>query len=125
MKMTSKEIERILEHLTTGHIASFGKTVITVSNYNNTDKNRISSYFSIFDYDTPICTISAMTENGKFEYTGFTCEGWKYSVTTTKHTRQAILLVLMVIQIRFDECIPYDDIMEILNNRYPTQFMGF
>lgn len=125
MKLTNKEIERILDHLTNGHMASFGKTTITVANYYGREDCRKSSYYSIFDYDTPICTISARRENGEFEYTGFTCEGWKHSVTTARHTKQAILLVLMAIQIRFDECITYDDIMEILYNRYPTQFMGF
>lgn len=125
MKMTNQEIERILSKLTTGHIATFGKTVITVSNYVNNTENRRSSYFSIFDYDTPICTISAIEEDGKFGYTGFICEGWRYSVTTTKHTKQAITLVLMAIQVIYNDCISYDDIMKILNNRYPTQFMGF
>lgn len=125
MKMTNQEIERILNKLTKGHIATFGKTVITVSNYNNTEENRQSSYFSIFDYDTPICTIAAKKEKDKFTYTGFICEGWKYSPTTIKHTKQAIRLTLMAIEVIFNEWVLYDDIMEILNNRYPTQFMGF
>lgn len=125
MKMT---IEQIKEKANTigknCGLVSFGNTVIYALHGGDNEARMV--WFTIFDYDTPICEICAMQDwngnNGICTYRKYS--GWRYSPTTTKHTKQALELIAMAIDIKFGKWMDTNSIFNNIDKKDTNPFMG-
>lgn len=125
MKMT---IEQIREKATkigkSCGLVSFGTTVIYA--LHNEDSEMRVVWFTIFDYDTPICEIRAMQDlrdnYGICTYRKYS--GWKHSVSTTKHTNQALELVQMAIDIKFGKWVDTNVMFTYIDQKDTSPFYG-
>lgn len=76
-------------------VSVFGKSCIYTENYGST------AHFTFFDYDTPIFDVYAFSK-GENEYVhSYKLQGWKFSATTTRHTKIALDIIALAIYVRY------------------------
>lgn len=97
MKMTSDELKTRAENLSqSGKKATvFGKSCIITENYGD------RSHFTFFDYDTPIFDVYVHSENENEYIHPYKLQGWKFSATTTRHTKIALDIIALAIYARY------------------------
>lgn len=97
MKMTSDEMKTRAENLARDgkNVSVFGKSCIFTENYGN------SAHFTFFDYDTPIFDVYAYSDNEKEYIHPYKLQGWKFSATTTRHTKIALDIIALAIYARY------------------------
>lgn len=95
MKMTSDEMKTRAENLARDgkKVSVFGKSCIFTENYAD------RSHFTFFDYDTPIFDVYVHGENDYVH--PYKLQGWKFSATTTRHTKIAIDIIALAIYARY------------------------
>lgn len=90
-------------------VSVFGKSCIYTENYGN------SAHFTFFDYDTPIFDI--YVHSGGDEYVHpYKLQGWKYSATTARHTKQALDIIALAIYARYGIDVEPDAIFTEIDN---------
>ena len=85
-------------------VSIFGKSCIYTENYGN------SAHFTFFDYDTPIFDVYVHSENENEYVHPYKLQGWKFSVTTTRHTKIAIDIIALAIYVRYGMDVEPDTI---------------
>lgn len=76
-------------------VSVFAKSCIYAENYGS------SAHFTFFDYDTPIFDVYAHSENENEYVHPYKLRGWKFSVTTTRHTQTALDIIALAIYVRY------------------------
>lgn len=76
------------------NVAIFGKSCIWAENHQN------ASHIIFFDYGTPIFDVYITGIEGDRRVNWYKLEGWRYSPSTTRHTKTALDIVCLAIQIR-------------------------
>lgn len=77
-------------------VSVFGKSCIYTENYGD------SAHFTFFDYDTPIFDVYVLSKNDDNEYVhSYKLQGWKFSVTSTRHTKIALDIIALAIYVRY------------------------
>lgn len=96
MKMTSDEMKTRAENLARNgkKVSVFGKSCIYTENYGN------SSHFIFFDYDTPIFDVYVVSKDDNEYVHPYKLQGWKFSATTTRHTKLALDIIALAIYAR-------------------------
>lgn len=105
-------------------LVSFGTTVIYALHGGDNESRMV--WFTIFDYDTPICEICVAQERNDI-YSVCTYRkysGWKYSVSTTKHTKQALNLIQMAIDIKFGKWVDTNVMFTYIDQKDTSPFYG-
>ena len=97
MKMTSDEMKNRAENLARDgkKVSVFGKSCIYTENYGN------SGHFTFFDYDTPIFDVYVHSEDENEYVHPYKLQGWKFSATTTRHTKIALDIIALAIYARY------------------------
>lgn len=125
MKMTIEQIKEKANKIGKNcGLVSFGNTVIYAL-HGGDDESRMV-WFTIFDYDTPICEICAMQDwNGNYgNCTYRKYSGWRYSPTTTKHTKQALNLIQTAIDVKFGKWIDTNVMFTYIDQKDTSTFYG-
>lgn len=76
-------------------VSVFGKSCIYTENYGN------SAHFTFFDYDTPIFDVYAFSGDDNEYVHPYKLQGWKFSSTTTRHTKIALDIIALAIYARY------------------------
>lgn len=76
-------------------VSVFGKSCIYTENYGN------SAHFTFFDYDTPIFDVYAFSGDDIEYVHPYKLQGWKFSATTTRHTKMALDIIALAIYVRY------------------------
>lgn len=76
-------------------VSVFGKSCIYTENYGN------SSYFTFFAYDTPIFDVYVHSQDENEYVHPYKLQGWKFSATTTRHTKTALDIIALAIYVRY------------------------
>lgn len=76
-------------------VSVFGKSCIYTENYGD------SAHFTFFDYDTPIFDVYAFSKDENEYVHSYKLQGWKYSATTTRHTKIALDIIALAIYARY------------------------
>lgn len=76
-------------------VSVFGKSCIYTENYGD------SAHFTFFDYDTPIFDVYAFSKDENEYVHSYKLQGWKYSATTTRHTKTALDIIALAIYARY------------------------
>lgn len=98
-------------------VSVFGKSCIYTENYGST------AHFTFFDYDTPIFDVYAHSGNG-YEYVHpYKLQGWKFSATTTRHTKIALDIIALAIYVRYGIDVDPDTMFTEIDNSN-TYFMN-
>lgn len=97
MKMTSDELKTRAENLARNgkKVSVFGKSCIFTENYGCT------SHFTFFDHDTPIFDVYVNSKEDNEYVQPYKLQGWKFSATTTRHTKTAIDIIALAIYARY------------------------
>lgn len=98
MKMTSDDMKLRAQSLAQDgkRICVFGKSCIYTENYGN------SAHFTFFDYDTPIFDVYVHSVERNEYVHPYKLQGWKFSATTTRHTKIALDIIALAIYARYD-----------------------
>lgn len=105
-------------------LVSFGNTVIYALHGGDNEARMV--WFTIFDYDTPICEICAMQDrNDSYSVCTYRkYSGWRYSPTTTKHTNQALDLIQKAIDIKFGIWVDTNTMFTYIDQKETSPFYG-
>lgn len=97
MKMTSDELKYRAQNLAQDgrKVSVFGKSCIFTENYGE------SSHFTFFDYDTPIFDVYVLSKDENEYVHPYKLQGWKFSATTTRHTKIALDIIALAIYARY------------------------
>lgn len=76
-------------------VSVFGKSCIYTENYGD------SSHFIFFDYDKPIFDAYVVTKDDNEYVHPYKLQGWKFSATTTRHTKIALDIIALAIYARY------------------------
>lgn len=76
-------------------VSVFGKSCIYTENYGN------SAHFTFFDYDTPIFAMYVISKDENECVHPYKLQGWKFSATTTRHTKIALDIIALAIYARY------------------------
>lgn len=76
-------------------VSVFGKSCIFTENYGD------SAHFTFFDYDTPIFDVYVLSKDDNEYVHSYKLQGWKYSATTTRHTKTALDIIALAIYARY------------------------
>lgn len=95
--MNSDELKNRAQNLAQDgkKVSVFGKSCIYAENYGN------SSHFTFFDYDTPIFDVYVFSQDENEYVHQYKLQGWKYSATTTRHTKIALDIIALAIYARY------------------------
>lgn len=106
MKMTSDEMKNRAENLARNgkKVSVFGKSCIFTENYGE------SSHFTFFDYDTPIFDVYVISKDDNEYVHPYKLQGWKFSATTTRHTKIALDIIALAIYARYGMDVEPDTI---------------
>lgn len=106
MKMTSDELKSRAENLARDgkKVSVFGKCCIFTENYGE------SSHFTFFDYDTPIFDVYVLSKDENEYVHSYKLQGWKFSATTTRHTKIALDIIVLAIYARYGMDVEPDTI---------------
>lgn len=106
MKMTSDEMKSRAENLARNgkKVSVFGKSCIYTENYGD------SSHFTFFDYDTPIFDVYVVSKDDNEYVHPYKLQGWKFSATTTRHTKLALDIIALAIYARYGMDVEPDTI---------------
>lgn len=91
-------------------VSVFGKSCIYTENYGN------SAHFTFFDYDTPIFDVYVLSENENEYVHPYKLQGWKFSATTTRHTKIAIDIIALAIYARYGMDVEPDTVFTEIDN---------
>ena len=91
-------------------VSVFGKSCIFTENYDN------SAHFTFFDYDTPIFDVYAYSGNEAKYVHPYKLQGWKFSATTTRHTKIALDIIALAIYVRYGMDVEPDTIFTEIDN---------
>lgn len=93
----------------------FGKSCIYAENYND------STHVIFFDYDTQIFDIYVHGGNEWEQYVHpYKLRGWKYSATTTRHTKIALDIIALAIYYRYGIDVDPDTVFTEIDNDKST-----
>lgn len=125
MKMTTEQIKEKAQKIGKDcSLVTFGSTAIYALHGGDSEMRVV--WFTIFDYDTPICEIRAMQDlrdnYGICTYRKYS--GWKHSVSTTKHTKQALELIAMAIDVKFGKWVDTNAIFNNIDKKDISPFYG-
>lgn len=90
-------------------VSVFGKSCIYTENYGN------SAHFTFFDYDTPIFDIYVHSSDNEYVHP-YKLQGWKYSATTTRHTKIALDIIALAIYARYGIDVEPDTMFTEIDN---------
>ena len=125
MKMTQEIIEQKAKEIcwNTG-IVSFNHSLVYAL-HSDVDTAPVT-WFTMFDYDTPIFEVCVgKSINDSFlQISHRKYYGWKYSVSTTKHTKQAIELISMAIVKKYGKWIDTNQIFTSIDKKDVSPFYG-
>lgn len=76
-------------------VSVFGKSCIYAENYGS------NAHFIFFDYDTPIFDVYVHSGNENEYVHPYKLRGWKFSATTTRHTKTALDIIALAIYARY------------------------
>lgn len=76
-------------------VSVFGKSCIFTENYGD------SAHFTFFDYDTPIFDVYVLCKEDNEYVRPYKLQGWKFSATTTRHTKIALDIIALAIYARY------------------------
>ena len=85
-------------------VSVFGKSCIFTENYGG------SSHFTFFDYDTPIFDVYVVSKDGNKYVHPYKLQGWKFSATTTRHTKMALDIIALAIYVRYEMDVEPDTV---------------
>lgn len=85
-------------------VSVFGKSCIYAENYFE------SSHFMFFDYDTPIFDVYVLCKDDNEYVNPYKLQGWKFSATTTRHTKTALDIIALAIYARYGMDVEPDTI---------------
>ncbi len=110
--MTSDELKTRAQNLAHGgaRVSVFGKACIYTVNYGN------SAHFTFFDYDTPIFEVYAYSDDEEGYVNSYKLQGWKFSATTTRHTKTALDIIALAIYARFGIDVEPDTMFTEIDN---------
>lgn len=91
-------------------VSVFGKSCIYTENYGN------SAHFTFFDYDTPIFEVYAFSGDDKEYVHPYKLQGWKFSATTTRHTKIALDIIALAIYVRYGIDVDPDTMFTEIDN---------
>lgn len=95
-------------------VCVFGKSCIYTENYGS------SAYFTFFDHDVPIFGIYTHSSNSNEYVHSYKLQDWKYSITTTRHTKIALDIIALTIYVRYgidvDPDVMFTEIDNGINN---------
>ena len=110
--MTSDEMKTRAQRLAGEgkRVCVFGKSCIYTENYDN------GAHFTFFDYDTPIFDVYVHSDNERNYVHPYKLQGWKFSVTTTKHTKLALDIIALAIYARYGIDVEPDTMFTEIDN---------
>ena len=123
MKFTTEEIRRIIDKMQYAKIVSFDNVIVAMNHFNFSD--RISSYYDIYVHDEPVCTVSFRKvyseENISIVVNKY--KEWESTEEIETLTEKSLLLILMAVQIRFDENVTYAFLMDMFDSTTTVPFI--
>lgn len=90
-------------------VSVFGKSCICAENYGS------SAHFTFFDYDMPIFDVYVHSENENEYVHPYKLQGWKFSATTTRHTKIALDIIALAIYARYGMDVEPDTVFAEIN----------
>lgn len=108
-----------------GGITTFGKTAMTCDVYITSSTKDVK--ITIYDYDKPITTICYHYSCHDEQYTlyyVYKYPAWRYSRTTTAHTKDALKIVSRVHEIVFGDVLPPQAIFDMIDEQKITEYFG-
>lgn len=92
-------------------VCVFGKSCIYAENYDS------AMHIVFFDYDTPIFDIYVHDGDEYNRYAHpYKLQGWRFSATTTKHTKIALDIAALAIYSRYGIDIEPDTMFTVIDN---------
>lgn len=112
MKMTSDELKNRAQNLAQSgkKVSVFGKSCIYAESYGE------SAHFMFFDYDTPIFDVYVVIKDERECVYSYKLQGWKFSATTTMHTKTALDIIALAIYARFGIDVEPDTMFTEIDN---------
>lgn len=122
MKFTTEEIARIIDKMQYAKIVSFAGATVVMAHFNFTDRK--SSFYEIYVHDMPICTVAFHKKNMEsITVTVNKYEEWESTEEIGELTEKSLLLILMAVQVRFDENISYAFLYDMLEETLKVPFL--
>lgn len=110
--MKSEELKTCAQNLAQDgkKVCVFAKSCIYTENYG------CSAHFTFFDYGTPIFDVYVWSNNESEYVHPYKLQGWRYSVTTTRHTKTAIDIIALAIYVRYGIDVDSDTMFANIDN---------